>query len=300
MIRLSLLLCLSKKKIPSFKLRGSFVLLVTQKQTNMKHMKNINTLAASVLAGGMMFSGSADAALVSYFSFDGDATNGIGGQADGVVTGSATYAAGKFGQAVGLDAINDSVDLASTSLGAIGTGNFTISLWVSLNGQTVSGDPAFFANKSWASGTNVGINYAVKGGGNLDVNTYGSARVDFQDGDTSDLSASSWDNIILVRDGETLKYYFNGVQEAGDKAIAAGVTFESANTFKLGDDGLATYNNAGNAWTGDMLFDDLAIYDTALDASAITALQSTAAVPEPSSAALLGLGGLSLILRRRR
>lgn len=210
-----------------------------------------------------------------------------------------SYAAGKFGQAVSLDAADDQINLGSTSLGAIGTGNFTISLWVNLNGQTVSGDPAFFSNKDWGSGTNVGINYAVKGGGNLDLNTYGTARVDFQDAGTSDLSASGWDNIILVRDGTALKYYFNGVQEGGNKTIDAGADFASANNFILGDDGTGGYNGGSN-WTGDMLFDDLAIYDEALDQSAISALQSTTAVPEPSAAALLGLGGLALILRRRK
>lgn len=52
-------------------------------------------------------------------------------------------------------------------------------------------------------------------------------------------------------------------------------------------------NNTGNrVFTGSMEF--VQIHNTALSAAQITA------IPEPSSAALLGLGGLALILRRRK
>ena len=275
-----------------------------QTKPNMNMNNVIKTSLTSVILAGAI-SGSASATLVSHFSFDGDVKNSIASQADGTITGTAVYSAGKFGQTIALDAATDYVDLGSKTLGAIGTGNFTVSLWVNLNGNSVSGDPAFFSNKDWVNGGNTGINYAVStldgnSNGNLDVNTYGNERVDFQDGDTSDLSSSSWHNIILVRDGNELKYYFNGTQENGTKAITAGANFESLSNFILGDDGTGNYNSASNKWSADMLFDDLAIYDHALTTGEIATLQSSSAVPEPNSTALLGLGGLALILRRRK
>lgn len=56
--------------------------------------------------------------------------------------------------------------------------------------------------------------------------------------------------------------------------------------------------------TFDGSIDEFRIYDTALDATQITASfadsANTVAVPESSSTALLGLPGLALILRRRK
>jgi len=56
-------------------------------------------------------------------------------------------------------------------------------------------------------------------------------------------------------------------------------------------------NNTDNNGVKVGLFDDLQVYDHALSN---TEVQALAAVPEPSSAALLGLGGIALILRRRK
>ncbi len=62
------------------------------------------------------------------------------------------------------------------------------------------------------------------------------------------------------------------------------------------------YNTTGFAFSGSI--DDVQIYDEALSASDATFLLNNAGtavgVPEPSSTALLGLGGLALILRRRK
>ena len=82
---------------------------------------------------------------------------------------------------------------------AIGTSNFTVEFWVYVS--NVSGDPALFSNKDWASGANTGINIAIQGGGsNLDLNFKGAS------GGREDLNITtvnfigSWHDVAVTYD----------------------------------------------------------------------------------------------------
>lgn len=267
----------------------------------------------SLLLGSALGMSCASGALVSNFTFDNTLTNSIAGQNAGTMTGTTNYATGKFGSAIALASGVNALDLNTTNFGgAIGTGDFSISMWVNSNGSTVSGDPAFLSNKNWGSGTNVGINYAITNtNGNLDINTYGGgARRDFDgtapangNGVVPSIGANTWSNLILVRSGTTLSLYVNGVPSGGSLTLAAGANYASALNFFLGDDAAAGFYNesgAGDSWTNaPLLIDDLAVYNHALGAGEISALQSAAAIPEPSVALLGGLGVLGLLRRRR-
>lgn len=81
-------------------------------------------------------------------------------------------------------------------------------------------------------------------------------------------------------------------------------------TFKVSDDGGATFHTT--TLTGDYSFDEFRFrsgHDSATAnnrwewsnvAFATTQSEAIAAIPEPSSTALISLGGLALILRRRK
>lgn len=121
------------------------------------------------------------------------------------------------------------------------------------------------------------------------------------------LAADTWAHLAVVgsTSAGTLTVFINGLQVAQDASLVNGVTFNGA-------DGIGTANltigaaRPNSADTGyrpfDGLLDELAIYDSVLDATTIDAHYNAgiAAIPEPSSTALIGLGGLSLIMRRRR
>lgn len=257
---------------------------------------------ALLTAGIVSFAASANAAtLVQHLALDGNANGTVG--SGGAESGTVTYVAGKFGQAAQVADNDGHITLIDDVFATFGAAtDFSISLWVNADNYA-GGDPAFASNKDWGSGSNVGINFAVKGNGGteagLDVNTYGASgpRVDLQDGDVGTLTDGEWENLILTvdRDGNT-ELFINGVSQ-GSLASSQG-SFDGAYNFVLLDDGTGNYNGSGN--NVNLRVDDLAIYTGVLSSGEIAALQTASAnIPEPGSFALLGLGACALIRRRR-
>jgi hypothetical protein len=246
----------------------------------------------------------AHAGITSHFSFDGHATNTIPSQADGTEYGSVEYVTGKFGQAASLDSATDTINLNTSTAGAIGTGDFTISMWVNADAVTsVSSDPAFFSTKPWAGNHTAhnGFVYAIKSGNTLDISTItttgGVDRNDWDNGagggGTPSL-ASGWNNLIIVRSGTSLSFYLNGSQFGSSYTLTANADFASSfQNFMVGDSTNASggspaegdYNSGAN-WNNEILVDEIAIYDEAIDAAEITRLQTEFALtPPPTPAA---------------
>lgn len=118
----------------------------------------------------------------------------------------------------------------------------------------------------------------------------GSATISTADGF---VSADTWYHLVAVQDGADISLYVDGVLQA---TAASTVDLGALNT--AGNDvwsvGRGMYNS-GHGDRVDGFIDDVRISDTAL-----TSNQFLQAVPEPSSAALLGIGGLTLLLRRKK
>ncbi|WP_235203443.1 LamG-like jellyroll fold domain-containing protein [Sulfuriroseicoccus oceanibius] len=112
---------------------------------------------------------------------------------------------------------------------------------------------------------------------------------------TFDVDDGAWHHLGLTVGGGTLTLYIDG-QNRGSAAYSgtgAMSAFQLASRFGDGDRAITTE------------IDDVAIFDNTLTDGEMLFLSTNAAasavaVPEPSSAALLGLGGLALILRRRK
>jgi hypothetical protein len=103
--------------------------------------------------------------------------------------------------------------------------------------------------------------------------------------------AGAWHHIAVTRTGTTMTAYLDGVLKATGEFSAA-----------LGT-GSATFNIGYNRRTGSTVnyngaMADLGIWDNALTQSQIQGIVLNG-VPEPSALALLGLGGLVCIRRRR-
>ncbi len=159
------------------------------------------------------------------------------------------------------------------------------------------------AGRQWCDYMSIGT-----GGGHLHVleqtNTgsvanYNVGEVGGDDGqagnyDAINVTDGDWHHIGMTVGDGTVTLYVDGVARASEDYTGSG----TPDAFQLGARFAAgrTIENA--------LFDDVSVWDGALTATQMAALSSNAAsvvaVPEPSSTALIGLGGLALILRRRK
>lgn len=134
---------------------------------------------------------------------------------------------------------------------------------------------------------------SAAGVGGRVIDTTGNLETYFHT-DYFSLSPHTWHHFAFVREGGIGRFYFDGLQvgnvEFGPTPFGS-VTFGTTNEYAylFGDDTLG-----GATVTG--LLDEFRISDEALDPS-----QFLNAIPEPSTVGLvvLGLGGLSLLLRRK-
>ncbi len=116
------------------------------------------------------------------------------------------------------------------------------------------------------------------------MNGNGNDNLDYED-----IPSGQWLHHAVVKDGDQLTYFRNGV-EAGTQTITQGLDFPQP--FFMGGENT---NSAGENWRG--MLSDVRLYDQALSGAEVAAL-----VPEPACSllALLGIAGIAATGRRRR
>ncbi len=205
-----------------------------------------------------------DKNLTAYLTFDGDITDACG--AATTKTGNLYFVEGYFGQGVSLNdgyvTIPDYVP---------GTDSFSVSLWVNTTG--VSSDPALFANKDWASGSNPGYILSINSDGVVKFNVgNGTDRADQEIVLPGDY-ATGWVHLLLVVDraaGEVrMAYDFGSFQTLALSDALKDATFEGCNVLNIGQDGTGAYS-ASLAAT----LDEFMIFDGALTAEDVAALKA--------------------------
>ncbi len=178
--------------------------------------------------------------------------------------------------------------------------------WTTTDGAGINNSPSTYIDVVAGYGTGVNAHIKADGGNSL------SQLLDFSDEGVMDATTFS-DFTISLDHGQR--------QDAADSNIRIALWNTSTNTELAGVDQLITgaietwtagvynlsYDNSAQTSGDDLEFrvtnldPDLEVNawnnTASIDNVSITA---TAAVPEPSSAALLGLAGLALILRRRK
>jgi hypothetical protein len=244
-----------------------------------KQMKTTMSLAAAM---GCLATSSASAAtsLIHHWALDGNANDSTGSD-NGTATGGPSYVAGKFGQAVSLDG---STQYITTGTDPFPTTDFTLTAWL----QQTSADSRY-----WAIGTQAnpdGIH--VWQNTNLRVRRLGGGEVD----SGSALALNKWVHVaVTVSSTAGMTLFVDGVSQGTDVATTSQ---SSEANFTLGK----RPDSNGDYFPG--LIDDVAIFDGVLDSTQLINVRTLGAtnfaVPEPTTTALLGLGGLALILRRRK
>jgi hypothetical protein len=261
-------------------------------------MKLTRNLLAGVAATAALTAGTAHSAtLLHNWTFDGNANDSVGSANGTVNGGTATYVAGQVGQAISLDGIDDYV---STTAGTIVPAtDYTLTAWVFweagngsrgyiAGGQTGGAAGEVFTMSKANDGTDriLFLNLLINGG-------QGNSITESAD---NTISENAWQHVaysVSSTSGTTI--YLNGV--------AVGT-----NPTRTEHDPTANFNIGASLPTGtpanlfDGLIDDVALFDGVLSTSELATVrdQGAAAIPEPGSLALLGLGGLLVASRRRR
>jgi len=256
-------------------------------------------LTAALATTGLMLAGTSAhaAALLHNWTFDGN-TNDSAGSANGTfgdanVSGE-NYVAGQVGQALTFDGVDDFVETAAGAI--VPATDFTVTAWVfweAGNGQraTIAGGQqsgnageVFALSRDAAGGdTKLFLNLLANGG-------QAGSIVESPDGT---VAKNAWQHVAFTVDsvnGSTI--YLNGVAVG---ATPGRTTHDPTTNFVIGR------RPDGESFYFDGLIDDVAIFDGVLTLNELATVRDSgaAAVPEPTSLALLGLGGL-LVARRRR
>jgi hypothetical protein len=219
------------------------------------------------------------AGLVSHISFDGNADGSIAGNG-GTVSGNVQFVAGRFGQAGRVGTYGSGSVLLNDDLGTMigGLTDLAVSMWVKYDSAT--SNPAFFSNKNWTSGANLGINLAYQpnsGQGGLDANVAGTRSGRFDIEPYSGFEPGSWHHVVLNvdRDGTTGVYVDGAL--FGANTAATGLLDGEFN-FRLFNDGTGSYSAGGFT---NLMIDEFSAWNRLLTLDEISFL-STSAVTAPS------------------
>lgn len=209
-----------------------------------------------------------------------DATNA---HADGTISG-ATWATGKFGSGLSFDGVDDRVTVSAFPAGLYP--ELTVEAWVNLGDK---------------QGRNVLLNEQQNDSLWVNFDTYGAETFDVYLGDTTvkayhsstaTIPRGAWTHVAFTYSDplDQLKLYINGQL---DRTVATSGVLNFDGTISLG----IREDLAGDSFKG--LLDEVAIYRRALSA---TEIQSRflggppIPTPEPSSLAMVILGGLGLLV----
>lgn len=264
-------------------------------------MKTTSNLITTLFAACAITT-AAHADVISHYSFDSDVTtDSVGGNnltstGGGVsVTGTAAFGAGAANfnpNDEGNYLWVDSTDFD------FGTGEWAISFWYrNVHPNVNSGRIITKSNTNVDAGFNIMITQDSSPDQVVaDINDFGvliSADAPANDNTT-------YHHVVVQRSGDTWEIYLDGALKDTENVV--GEDFSSpTSAFAMGARNVSTTGGAlssqGPIFRGDL--DEVWVFDTALEQDQINLLISNNMIPEPASLAMLGLGGL-MILRRRR
>ncbi len=244
-------------------------------------------LALTSITGLGLLAGTADAALIGHWKFDGNLTDSVGSlDATAVGDAAAGTTNGNIGGAISFDGVDDAAFIASS---VISGAEFSISFW-----EFSPADATVASGYMLAAGSG-GVGYDEIYLRRFGSDSYaGAVSADFPGLGEAVVSRGVWHHSLVTHTasgGGTTTWYVDG----------ALTLTQTGDTWTTLNNNLYLGNRENLARDFEGLLDDLQVYDETLtlaDAAFLTANPGSV-VPEPTTTALLGLGGLALIFRRR-
>jgi glucose/arabinose dehydrogenase len=206
--------------------------------------------------------------LVAAYSFNAvsgtTAVDASGNGHTGSLKGGVTWtAAGKYGNALSFDGVNDYVSVASPGLP---TGDYTWAAWVNPN-QTSSFRAILVARGIGASPGGLELNLDT--GGKIIVWSNGGLRLT----SATTIPAGAWTHVALTRAGATLRLYVNGALDPNTGTNSVAHNFSTC-PLLIGVDNDSGCTGALNGYFAGRL-DEIRIYNRAFTASEIQADMNT-------------------------
>lgn len=138
----------------------------------------------------------------------------------------------KFGTASCSVGSTGWIDTPDSTNFTLGSGNFTIDAWVYRSGG--DGTSRYFCGQCDASGSASSITAGIHlSTGNVFEGTVASGAVLTQVTGTTTFTTTGWNHVALVRTGNILKLFVNGIQEGGNVAFNSTVN-DNANNYAVG------------------------------------------------------------------
>lgn len=206
----------------------------------------------------------------THLDFDGDLADSSGRGNHATAEGSVTFAAGRSGQALQLDA-SSSARFGTVAAGApadlkFGADtDFTVSFWFKAPTPWTT-DPGIVSNKNWDSGANQGWVVAGENNGNdWQWNFKGAqqTRKDF-DPSAANIAGSVWRLVTVTHDRDGFAVFYHDGVEIGRVSIAGAGDVDTAFPVRIGRDGNNRY-----PWNQAAFIDDLKVWRRALSAQEV-------------------------------
>ena len=211
--------------------------------------------------------------LIAHYKFDGNADDSSGNNYHGTEKGGAGYVAGKFGQAIHLDGIDDYIAIQDVNYAETGHTQVSVCAWIRTSSSANQHIASFDRDEYWR--LQVGGEAGAPGllGFSVMSLTDYSTEVQMDYGSSRRVDDGRWHHAAGVFDNGRLMIYIDGGLETlvqGDITFGTGLTRYCL----LGIGSEATeFNGRPNAtgyFDGDL--DDIRIYSTALSQAEIAYL----------------------------
>ncbi|MBI4159910.1 LamG domain-containing protein, partial [Candidatus Wolfebacteria bacterium] len=225
--------------------------------------------------------------LAGWWKFDEgsgtSAADSSGNGNTGTLTNGPTWTAGKMEQALNFNAGSDYVNVGDPASGVLdfGTGDFTISLWLDLDGFVSQGSSLNVVLGKRTLDTWESAGYAILiPGDNIPSFQIGNGVSAVSVSFGSAVAGAGWKHLVVVRTGgSNLITYLDAVQK-NTGTLSGSVS--NSNGLTLGDD-ISSFRNL------DGRIDDIRIYNRALTSSEITSIYTQNEIQLINSGASLTL-----------